>query len=565
MPAESLFFGALMTEAPLKFSSVLHRFWSSFSFTGLVFGTLFFSASLSPSLLPRLYAVQGVLSGLALAVGYGLGVSAVWLWRYLELPEPQAKTERVCRLSTATVAAAGAALSLWRATVWQNSIRSLMEMPPIESAYASYVAMIALIVGILLIGLARVFWITRNFADRQLKRFLPPRVSYLLSAAIVAFILLTITNRLVLSQLLAAADAAFLEIDNLIEDGIEPPRDPLASGSPESLIHWDSIGRRGKAFVVAGPTQEELAQFSGRKALRPLRVYAGLDCGKTPQERAQLALAELIRVGAFQRSVLVVATPTGTGWLDPGAVDTLEYLHGGDTAIVAMQYSYLPSWITILVNPEGSREAARALFDEVYGHWTTLAGQRRPKLYLHGLSLGALGSETCADLFTLFEDPIQGGVWSGPPFPSTKWAAITRSRNPGSPAWLPKFRDGSMVRFTGRSNALDHAGNRWGPMRFVYIQHPSDPMTFFSPELAFRRPDWLGGERGADVSPYLTWYPIVTFLQVAFDLPMATSVPHGYGHNIAAASYIDAWKEVTDPAGWSADDTARLKERFAEQ
>ncbi|MCL4855275.1 MAG: hypothetical protein KJZ78_28265, partial [Bryobacteraceae bacterium] len=153
----------------MKFRSILHRFWWSFSFIGLVFGTLFFSVSLTPSLLPRHYAVQGVLSGLALAVGYGLGVSAVWLWRYLELPEPRARTERVCRQLTAIGVAAVAALSLWRSTVWQNSIRSLMEMPPIESAYASYVAMIALIVGVLLIGLARLFWMTCNFADRQLK------------------------------------------------------------------------------------------------------------------------------------------------------------------------------------------------------------------------------------------------------------------------------------------------------------------------------------------------------------------------------------------------------------
>ena len=34
-----------------------------------------------------------------------------------------------------------------------------------------------------------------------------------------------------------------------------------------------------------------------------------------------------------------------------GAVDSIEYLHRGDTAIVSMQYSYLPSWITILVDP----------------------------------------------------------------------------------------------------------------------------------------------------------------------------------------------------------------------
>ena len=120
-----------------------------------------------------------------------------------------------------------------------------------------------------------------------------------------------------------------------------------------------------------------------------------------------------------------------------------------------------------------------------------------------------------------------------------------------------------MVRFTGRENALDRGGARWGPMRFVYIQHPSDPMTFFAPELLYQRPAWLVGERGPDVSPYLTWYPIVTFLQIAFDLPMSMSVPHGYGHNIDPASYIDAWREVTEPKDWSADDTARLKRLFA--
>jgi uncharacterized membrane protein len=99
-------------------------------------------------------------------------------------------------------------------------------------------------------------------------------------------------------------------------------------------------------------------------------------------------------------------------------------------------------------------------------------------------------------------------------------------------------------------------------MRFVYIQHASDPMTFFSTDLLYRRPSWLEGKRGPDVSPYLSWLPIVTFLQVAFDLPMATTVPHGYGHNYAPSSYIDAWIAVTEPPDWSADDTERLKEQF---
>ena len=90
-------------------------------------------------------------------------------------------------------------------------------------------------------------------------------------------------------------------------------------------------------------------------------------------------------------------------------------------------------------------------------------------------------------------------------------------------------------------------------------------MTFFAPELLYQRPEWLVGERGPDVSPYMTWYPVITFLQVGFDLPMATSVPEGYGHNIGAASYIDAWTEVTEPDDWSEATTMRLKRWFADR
>jgi uncharacterized membrane protein len=121
-----------------------------------------------------------------------------------------------------------------------------------------------------------------------------------------------------------------------------------------------------------------------------------------------------------------------------------------------------------------------------------------------------------------------------------------------------------MVRFTGQENAIDDAGDRWGKMRFVDVQYASDPMTFFSPELLYRKPDWLVGERGPDVSPHLDWYPIGTFLQVASDIPMATTVPTGYGHNMAPANYIDAWIAVTDPPNWNVEQTRRLKRGFTE-
>lgn len=540
------------------------RYWSSFSFVGLAGATLFFAASLTPSLLPRHFAVQGILSGFALAVGYGVGVLCMWLWQYLGIPEPGDKTQRVGKWITSLAVAIVAITFLWRATIWQNSIRELMEMEPVETAYPWRVALIAVFAGLLLVALTRGIGCVWRFVHDRFSAVVPQRVSYVVSTLLVIIVLVLLANNVLARLALNAADEAFLRLDQIVDDGIEQPADQAASGSAESLVAWETIGRRGKQFVAAGPTRKSISEFRGSPAKRPLRVYVGLASRETIELRAKLALDELKRVGGFDRKVLVVATPTGTGWLDPGAVDTLEYLHGGDTAIVTMQYSYLPSWITILVDPNRSRDSATALFDAIYGYWKTLPKDNRPKLFLHGLSLGALGSAASADLFTVFEDPIQGGLWSGPPFASGVWARATRYRNPDSPIWLPRFRDGSMLRFTGRKNSLGEQGSRWGPMRFVYIQHASDPMTFFSPDLLYRRPAWVNGQRGPDVSPYLRWYPLVTFLQAAFDLPMATAVPHGYGHNFAAASYIDAWIEVTQPSDWTDGDTKRLKARFAE-
>ena len=544
----------------MRFQSWPGRYRASFSYVGLVFATLFFSASLSPSLLPRNYIVQELLSGLALAVGYGIGVSCVWLWLYLELPEPGAKIDRVSKRLTTLGVALAVGLSLWRATIWQNSIRDLMEMEPLATAYPWRVALLAILFGALLIAGARVLGKSRSFVSQKLNRVLPRRVSYLTGTIVIGSIVMFGANGIVARQALNTADEVFLRMDRLIDEGIQQPTDAMASGSKESLISWDSIGRQGKDFIVTGPSQEQVSRFSEQEAERPVRVYVGLRSKKTAHGRAKLALAELKRVGAFDRSLLVVATPTGTGWLDPGAVDTLEYLHAGDTAIVSMQYSYLPSWITILVDPYRAQDAARILFDEIYDHWKQLPKDGRPKLYLHGLSLGSLGSEACADLMKIFEDPIHGALWSGPPFPSTIWSTVSQGRNSDSPAWLPKFRDGTMLRFTGQENALDQPGILWGPMRFVYIQYASAPMVFFAPELLFQKPDWLVGKRGPDVSPYLRWYPIVTFLQVAFYLPMSTSVPTRYGHNYAPANYIDAWIAVTEPEGWSPSDTVRLKQ-----
>ena len=228
-----------------------------------------------------------------------------------------------------------------------------------------------------------------------------------------------------------------------------------------------------------------------------------------------------------------------------------------------MQYSYLPSYVSLLVEPGYGVESARALFRTVYGHWTRLPRETRPKLYLHGVSLGALNSDLSADLWDVIADPIHGALWTGPPFTSPTWKQVTSERDPRSPYWLPKFRDGSIIRFANQTVSSDSGGAAWGPMRIVYLQYASDAVTFFDPRSAFRRPPWLVGERGPDVSSRLRWVPVVTLLHLTVDLITANNTPPGFGHTYVARDYIDAWMAVTNPQGWTARDVERLKASFA--
>ena len=540
---------------------IILAYWSSLSFLGLVFASVFFSLSVTPSLIPRNYLAQGLLSGFAMAVGYGLAMVIVWAYEFMQLRRSTGKVARVFRWCSAATSATIFVTFTWRMAFWQNSIRELMGMERLQSAYPYRVAGIAIVVSILIVATARLFLRSGFYVSERLERVLPRRLARMTGFSIVVVLGLFLTNDVIAVKLLDSADSFFLRLDKLVTDDIAPGAHGERTDNDESLVAWESIGRQGKLFLTTGPTRDEISRLTGREAKSPIRVYVGMRSRPTHRERAELALQELKRVGGFERSILVVATPTGTGWLDPSAVDTLEVLHGGDCAIVSTQYSYLPSWITLLVDSNRSISSAESLFDQVYSYWKTLPKNERPRLYLHGLSLGSLGSELSADLYTVFEDPIQGAVWSGPPFPSHNWQQIVAHRNEGSPAWLPRFRDGRMLRFTNQEDALS-AGPHWGPIRSVYIQYASDPMIWFSPDLAWNRPDWLQEPRGPDVSPHLRWYPIVTFLQVAFDLPLATSVPIGHGHNYSPSSYIDAWTAVTAPEGWTSAEIDRLKNWF---
>ncbi len=538
------------------------RYWYSFSTTGLLIGTLFFAASLTPTLIPRTYVTQGVLSGLSAAAGYGIGFFLRWLWHYLELPELEARTLSLGKLAAALGSGIVGIIFLWRAAEWQNSIRAVMGMDPVDTGHPLEVGAIALITFVIIVALARLFKMTLIFVSERLRRFVPTRVSYVIGTTIALLVFWSVADGVIFRYGLRAADRSFQRLDTLMPPDTQQPTDPAKTGSAASLVRWNELGRMGRSYIATGPTATDIGSFTGKPAKDPVRVYVGLQSAETPQERARLALEELKRAGGFDRSALVIVTPTGTGWVDEQGIDPVEYLHNGDIASVATQYSYLASWLSLLVEPGYGAEQARALFAEVYRHWTTLPKDKRPKLYLYGLSLGALSSELSNELFEVLGDPYQGALWVGPPFPSRIWNSITAERNPGTPEWLPEFRDGSYVRFTAQKNALAIPGATWGPLRVVYLQYASDPITFFDPHAFYREPDWMKTPRGPDVSPELRWYPVITFLQLILDIAMGTTSPMGHGHVYAAEHYIDAWVEVTDAQDWSPEQIARLKQHF---
>ncbi|WP_075654206.1 alpha/beta-hydrolase family protein [Pseudochrobactrum sp. B5] len=539
----------------------LEKFWSSLSLIGMLLGTLFFAASLTPSLVPRPFLIQGVLSGACFAIGYGIGVFLFWLWNYLQLPKPKGRISTIIKITAMAVTIITAMVFLWHAADGQNSIRNLMGLEKVESAHPLKTGLIALITFVILIALARLFQLIYRSSSRWLDRYIPPRLSRFTGFLIAAVIFSMAINGVLFRFGLHVMDSSYRQFDALMEAEVPQPQDPLKSGSAASLVKWDELGRMGRSYVSSGPDAQQISNFTGRPAQNPLRVYVGLRSAETAKERAKLALQEMIRVGAFDRSLLLVTIPTGTGWVDEMGIDPVEYLHDGDIASVAVQYSYLASWLSLLVEPGYGSETATALFDEVYDHWTKLPKETRPKLYLYGLSLGAMNSQLSSELFQVLGDPYQGALWSGPPFTSRLWRSITNNRNEGTPEWLPEFRDGSYARFTNQNNALKLPNSHWGPMRIVYLQYASDPIVFFDPKDFYREPDWMKAPRGPDVSPQLKWYPVVSMLQLAIDLMLATTTPIGHGHVYAPQHYIDAWVEVTD-VSWSQADIDRLKEHF---
>jgi uncharacterized membrane protein len=316
-----------------------------------------------------------------------------------------------------------------------------------------------------------------------------------------------------------------------------PPASPLLSGCSDSLLPFADLGQEGRRFVTDVVTPELIEQVMGEPALaHPIRTYVGFNSEPLYQTgRAELALAELGRTGAFDRSTLLLVSPTGTGWVDQTLIEAAEFLTRGDIATCCIQYARYPSFLSIQKVALG-RGQFRLLLWGVKQRLEERPPERRPRVLVFGESLGAWTSSDVVmyqGIHGLDHYGIDRALWVGLPW-LAKWSRSGMAR--GSSTLVPP----GTVRVFDRSEqlaALDDEER--ARLRAVILSHDNDPIAVLGPDMIVQRPWWLAdGERGRGVPAAMRWLPLVTFVQTGMDALSALLGGPGdfgsYGHDYRA-------------------------------
>lgn len=312
-------------------------------------------------------------------------------------------------------------------------------------------------------------------------------------------------------------------------NAIEPayrsrPDTATVSGGPNSGVSWETIGREGRRFVNMALTASEIEAVTRAPAVDPIRVFVGYESAESPNARAYLAMEELDRMGAFDRPYIVVYSPTGSGYVNYVAVETVEYLTGGNCAGVCIQYSVRPSFLS-LDRVGTAWESMLALLTALAWRIRSMPEQLRPKVLLFGESLG---SQSAQDVFEKegvlgFEIlDIHRSLFVGSPYGS-KWRRD----------WLKDAQrmdpNGIVVEVDSAAEFKALSTVQRGQARVVLLTHYIDPIPKFGPRLAIQRPDWLGDPdtRPPGVARDSRFWPLFTFLLTGIDLLNADNVTPG--------------------------------------
>jgi len=316
-----------------------------------------------------------------------------------------------------------------------------------------------------------------------------------------------------------------------------PPASPLLSGHLESLLPFADLGQQGRRFVTDVVTPELIEEVMGEPAVaHPIRTYVGFNSEPLYQTgRAELALAELDRAGAFERSYLLLISPTGTGWVDHTLIEAAEFLTRGDIATCCIQYARYPSFLSIQKVALG-RKQFRLLLWGVKQRLAGLPPERCPRVLVFGESLGAWTSSDVVMYQGIhgFEHyRIDRALWVGLPW-LAKWSRSGMVR--GSSTLVPPGTVRVFDRYEQLAALDDEERAR---LRAVILSHDNDPIAVLGPDLLVQRPHWLADEeRGRGVPDAMRWLPLITFIQAGIDTMSSLLSPPGdfgsFGHDYRA-------------------------------
>ncbi len=319
----------------------------------------------------------------------------------------------------------------------------------------------------------------------------------------------------------------------------EQPSSRLVSGSKQSQVDWETLSLQGRRHITDTLTKEKINEVLDIKnAVDPIRVYIGLESALTESERVGLALEELQRTGAFDRELLVIVSPTGTGYVNYVFSESVELMSKGNCASVTIQYSLRPSPMSLDQVPEG-RDHFRMLVNLIHQEIKKRPKNKRPKIVLFGESLGAWTSQDAfvnSGTYMLEALDIEAGFWIGTPAGS-KWAKQVTSaeRYDTDRKKVGVFND------FGQYKSLPPQNQK--ALKYVMVTHDNDPIPKFGGTLLVKQPEWLNenGQRSNAISKTMHWNTPRTFIQLMVDMKNAlkpipgefVSIGHDYRADIA--------------------------------
>ncbi len=316
-----------------------------------------------------------------------------------------------------------------------------------------------------------------------------------------------------------------------------PPDHDLASGGPASISPFEELGLQGRRFATDVVTPDLIESVVGEPAIaHPIRAYVGVNSEPIyPSGRSEMMMEELDRLGAFDRSHLLLVSPTGTGWVDQTMIEAAEFLTRGDIATACIQYARGPSFLEVQKVHLG-RSQFRGLLWGVKMRLAGMPAERRPKVLVFGESLGAWSASDVVmhqGIAGFDHYGIDRALWFGLPG-LAKWSKTGMRQ--GSGDLVPTGTVAAFDNF-GEYEQLDEEERE--RLRAVVVDHDNDPIAQMSMRWAVKRPPWLTGEdRGRGVAQSMDWAPLITFVHVAVDAMNAMRVIPGqfksFGHDYRA-------------------------------